>query len=160
VQSMMMQVVNSGMKPVQGATGARYIGSMMVQGVADGINASSAADTAAAAMANKVTNITRKLLRINSPSKVFEEIGGYVSEGFAEGVSGSAPSAVRAVGSLVSVPAVSGAGAGSMAGGGATVVVNVSGIVAGTEAGFAKAVTTILRNGVKSGQIPAGYALV
>lgn len=48
-------------------------------------------------MVTDVRTKTRQLLKINSPSKVFEEIGRYISEGLAEGIEKDGPKVVNAL---------------------------------------------------------------
>ena len=63
-------------------------GSYMMQGLANGITANSYAAAAAAASAARSAAIAaRNALQIQSPSKVFEEIGMYVDMGLAQGIS-------------------------------------------------------------------------
>ena len=63
-------------------------GSYMMQGLANGISSNSyAAAAAAAAAARNAATAARKALQIQSPSKVFEEIGMYVDMGLAQGIS-------------------------------------------------------------------------
>ena len=63
-------------------------GSYIMQGLANGISANSyAAAAAAAAAARNAATAAKKALQIQSPSKVFEEIGMYVDMGLAQGIS-------------------------------------------------------------------------
>lgn len=63
------------------------VGTNVVQGIADGINAKSyVAENAASGMARRVADTARAALAVNSPSKVFAEIGKYTDEGLAKGV--------------------------------------------------------------------------
>ena len=65
-----------------------YAGSYMMQGLANGISANSYAPAAAAAAAARsAAQAARNALQIQSPSKVFEEIGMYVDMGLAQGIS-------------------------------------------------------------------------
>ena len=62
-------------------------GSYLVDGFVDGINTNSfKAKTAAFEMAEAVKEEIKKVLKINSPSKVFRDIGYSVPEGFAMGI--------------------------------------------------------------------------
>lgn len=62
-------------------------GSYLVSGFADGISANSyKASAKAKAMAEAAVDAARKALRINSPSKIFREMGYSVPEGFAMGI--------------------------------------------------------------------------
>lgn len=63
------------------------VGLNLVQGFADGISAGrSAVINASASMAQAAIDAARSTLDINSPSKVFREIGAYTSEGFLLGM--------------------------------------------------------------------------
>ena len=63
-------------------------GSYMMQGLANGISDNSyAAAAAAAAAARSAATAAKEALLIQSPSKVFEEIGMYVDMGLAQGIS-------------------------------------------------------------------------
>ena len=68
--------------------GAYYdAGSYLVDGLADGINKNSfKVKTAASEMAKAAKEEIKKILKINSPSKVFRDIGYSVPEGFAMGI--------------------------------------------------------------------------
>ena len=62
-------------------------GSYLVDGLADGINDNSfKVKTAASEMAKAAKEEIKKILKINSPSKVFRDIGYSVPEGFAMGI--------------------------------------------------------------------------
>ena len=62
-------------------------GSYLVDGLADGINKNSfKVKTAASEMAKAAKEEIKKILKINSPSKVFRDIGYSVPEGFAMGI--------------------------------------------------------------------------
>ena len=62
-------------------------GSYLVDGFVDGINKNSfKAKTAASKMAEAAKEEIKKILKINSPSKVFRDIGYSVPEGFAMGI--------------------------------------------------------------------------
>lgn len=76
---------------------AEIVGENIPAGVASGINANSAtAVNAVIALGNAVTSAMRTTLAINSPSKVMAELGGYVSDGFAEGIMGGLGTVGRA----------------------------------------------------------------
>lgn len=76
---------------------AEIVGENIPAGVASGINANSAtAINAVIALGNAVTSAMRTTLAINSPSKVMAELGGYVSDGFAEGIMGGLGTVGRA----------------------------------------------------------------
>ena len=62
-------------------------GKFIAEGLAEGIRAGQAsAVTAARNMANAVAAASRSALDVRSPSRVFKEIGGFVSEGLALGI--------------------------------------------------------------------------
>ena len=62
-------------------------GSYLVTGFANGISVNTfRATAAAAAMANAAEQAAKDALGIKSPSRVFKELGGYVPQGFAQGV--------------------------------------------------------------------------
>ena len=76
---------------------AEIVGENIPAGVASGINANSAtAINAVIALGNAVTSAMRTTLAINSPSKVMAELGGYVSDAFAEGIMGGLGTVGRA----------------------------------------------------------------
>jgi hypothetical protein len=63
------------------------IGANMVNGIVKGINNNaSSAINAAAAMANRTISKTRAIMAIQSPSKVFAEIGKFLDLGLAKGI--------------------------------------------------------------------------
>lgn len=152
MDQILLDAIASGKVVVGNPTGARYIGSMLVQGIADGINSSTAAEDAAAQMARKISNTTKFLLQIHSPSKVGMEIGGYFTQGVGLGVTGSIPALSRSVGSMVSGMSV--AGSSSRPAGG-DVHVHLSGMYAGDRMQLARTIQTVLRDGGKNG-LPAG----
>jgi hypothetical protein len=84
----------------------RYVGVALVTGIAAGINSSTAAEDAAKRMAQRVTNSTKFLLGIKSPSKVFAEIGSYVGLGFAQGVESQEVAVNASLRSLITIPSV------------------------------------------------------
>ena len=64
-----------------------WTGDNIVAGVAGGINRNMwQINEAAGNISGTAIETLRKLLRISSPSKVMSEMGGYVSEGFADGI--------------------------------------------------------------------------
>ncbi|MDN3562123.1 phage tail tape measure protein [Vreelandella neptunia] len=69
----------------------------MGQGIRDGANR---ATESAANLANGVTDTVRGWLDIHSPSRVFATIGGYISQGLANGIEADADSPVKQVRSL------------------------------------------------------------
>ena len=63
-------------------------GSYVAGGFSSGIRANiQSAASAAARMASAASNAARQNLKIHSPSRVFKEIGSYVPQGFAQGIS-------------------------------------------------------------------------
>ena len=63
-------------------------GSYVASGFSSGIRANiQSAASAAARMASAASNAARQNLKIHSPSRVFKEIGSYVPQGFAQGIS-------------------------------------------------------------------------
>ena len=78
-------------------------GSYLVTGFANGISENAYKATAKAkAMAEAAAEAARKALRINSPSKVFREIGSGIPEGFAMGIGMLSSEVTGAVGSMAS----------------------------------------------------------
>ena len=76
---------------------AEIVGENIPAGVASGINSNaSTAINAVIALGNAVTGAMRTTLAIHSPSKVMAELGGYVSDGFAEGIMGGLGTVGRA----------------------------------------------------------------
>lgn len=94
------------------------VGTAIVMGLASGITA--AAGLPLAAIGNVVSGVigaAHDLLKINSPSKVFAEIGGSTAEGFAKGVDDGAPDAQAAMIELAEPPAQAPAAQSSSKGG-------------------------------------------
>lgn len=82
-------------------------GQDLADGFASGIESRAARVSRAALDAAQGAVISvNKYLKISSPSKVFEQIGGYVSEGMALGIAGNAGMVARAVQSMVPLPDV------------------------------------------------------
>ena len=72
-------------------------GENLVHGIVDGIgNAARSVIDAIGGVINDAIGWAKSLLGIASPSKVFRSIGGYVSEGFADGIAAKAGEAVGA----------------------------------------------------------------
>lgn len=93
------------------------IGGNASAGLANGINARSGEAIAAAqALASAVANTIRSALQIASPSRIMMQLGGYVTEGFAEGIEsqlGLVNRAAERMAESVSVsPSVGGSGGG------------------------------------------------
>jgi hypothetical protein len=123
------------------------VGMAMVQGLANGITGGGAAVLAAiTGVAGSAIAAAKKSLGIKSPSKVFAEIGGYTSEGMAQGVDAGADAVQGSLEAMVAPPAAGAAGAPSGApapatsSGGMTVTIgSVVFHVGGDEAGGKKA---------------------
>lgn len=94
-----------------------------VKGIKDGI---SKAVAAVESLATEAVNAAKAKLKVFSPSRVFEDIGGFVAEGFAGGVDDGAPMAQASMAALVDPPTVR---AGSGGGGGAVVTFQAGAIV-------------------------------
>lgn len=95
------------------------IGMQIVKGLAMGI--AGAGPAVVAALGDVVSNAigsAKKLLKIASPSKVFEEIGGYTGEGFAQGVEGTTSTTQSALEGMVAPPAPAAVATGASSGGG------------------------------------------
>lgn len=87
--------------------GVSSVGSDLVAGIAKGITDNAAKVLEAiTGVVNGAIEGAKALLKIESPSKVFAEIGGFTSEGFAEGIDAKAPMAEKAMRTLVETPAV------------------------------------------------------
>ena len=72
-----------------------------MHGIVDGIgNAARSVIDAIGGVINDAIGWAKSLLGIASPSKVFRSIGGYVSEGFADGIAAKAGEAVGAMKAL------------------------------------------------------------
>lgn len=106
------------------------IGLNIVKGIAVGMTGGIGEIIAAAtSIGSAAVDALRTLLRIQSPSKVTAEIGGYTAEGFTMGVEGGAPAASAAVGALVAPGPLRSFGTGGASVSGVTVnlTVNVDG---------------------------------
>ena len=78
------------------------LGEMIDSGLAEGIyNNADEALEAIYWLSRRVAAGSRAILMVHSPSKVFEEIGGYVGEGFALGIEESVGAVDRAVGTMM-----------------------------------------------------------
>lgn len=104
----------------------------LVLGIKDGIvDVVGAMGEMGQAAISAVTDV----FKIKSPSRVMMEVGGYVSEGFAQGVDGGAPQASAAVANMVAPSAVrsfGGAGGGSASMG--NITINITGVEGGADA--------------------------
>lgn len=82
-------------------TAGNYAGQMLVYGIATGIyNNISAAVYAIQYLGYTLQAALQQALKIASPSKVFEKLGGFIPEGLAEGISSKAASALTAMNGL------------------------------------------------------------
>ena len=88
IKSSLTSALSSGVTAVRGYhTNFYNAGSYLCSGLASGINSNSyKAVNAAKAMAKAVKNAAKEALKINSPSKVFVEIGSGIIEGFVKGI--------------------------------------------------------------------------
>jgi hypothetical protein len=106
------------------------IGSAIVRGIYDGIvQGGIAAIRAAQTLAGNIVTGVRSALQIQSPSKVFERIGGFVSQGFTLGIEGGSVDARGAVASLTQASQTGSNARGSVLGnsrGAISITVNVT----------------------------------
>jgi tape measure domain-containing protein len=84
-------------------------GGQIVDGLAAGIRgrATAAAD-AVSGLATGAVDTVRETLGIQSPSKVFEELGGHTAQGFEDGITGGAAGVDGAVRAMVAAPGAAG----------------------------------------------------
>lgn len=86
------------------------LGQDMVQGLKNGITGSLAqAKEAVTGLAGKAVDWFKKPLGINSPSRVFAQLGGWVSEGAALGIAKRAPRVAKAAAAMAALPALAAA---------------------------------------------------
>lgn len=86
------------------------LGRDMVRGLRDGITGSLAqAKEAVTGLAGKAVDWFKKPLGINSPSRVFAQLGGWVSEGAALGIARRAPRVAKAAAAMAALPALAAA---------------------------------------------------
>lgn len=139
------------------------LGLNMVMGLVNGITgAATAVVKAVRDVVSGGIKAAENLLKIGSPSKLFEEMGGFTAQGFTEGVEGGAGDAQGALESLVSPPSPKGVGLGSALGSGASIVVQ-SMIVQGENAkelavDFIEQITQLLEGdagNLGGGEVPA-----
>lgn len=106
------------------------VGTAIMRGLANGILAGAGIPLEAiTGVVKGVVGAAEHLLKINSPSKVFAEIGGYTAEGFAQGIDDGAPDAQDAVSSLVAAPSATPAPAAKGGGSGAISIVIEAGAI-------------------------------
>lgn len=110
IRQSMTNTVNAFRTGMQGAVqavnsfrGAMYsAGLNLSYGLANGISAGrSAVISSAISVASSAISAARSRLAIHSPSRVFEEIGGYTSEGMAIGIEGKGRYVTNAIGGVV-----------------------------------------------------------
>ncbi|MEI9950631.1 MAG: hypothetical protein WDO74_17045 [Pseudomonadota bacterium] len=158
IYSLVAAVVYVGVQIVQGVIGAwnavtayldsitlAGVGTAIMQGLANGIaSAAGLPLQAITGVVKGVISAAHSLLDINSPSKVFAEIGGSTAEGFADGVDDGAPEAQSALVRMAD-PAQARTGASASAG---------TGGGGGGKAGnnFSGATLNFTLNGVKDGE--------
>lgn len=139
------------------------LGLNMVMGLVNGITgAATAVVKAVRDVVSGGIKAAENLLKIGSPSKLFEEMGGFTAQGFTEGVEGGAGDAQGALESLVAPPSPKGGGLGSALGSGASIVVQ-SMIVQGENAkelavDFIEQITQLLEGdagNLGGGEVPA-----
>lgn len=106
----------------------------LAQGITNGLDAVLSSVTSAG---QAVIDRVKAVFGIHSPSKVFEELGGYTAQGFQVGLEGGQPGVQAAMQSTLapSVPATSAAAGGAGGGGGASVSINLGDIVVNARTG-------------------------
>lgn len=87
---------------ISNSIGSLYsIGSNVISGLINGINSmSNNLWTTVNNIASSVSNAFRKVLKIHSPSRVFEELGGYTMEGFRIGMQNMIPDLQNTIGEI------------------------------------------------------------
>ncbi|MEV6526892.1 hypothetical protein AB0M43_33670 [Longispora sp. NPDC051575] len=126
-------------------TEAKNIGQNIMNGMIDGITSMIASAVEAAKKAvGKVIKGAKDALGINSPSRVFAELGRFTVAGFVEGVEGAGPDAVGAMRGVLNAPSAPayGLGAAGATGGPVEPVVNVSAVLRIGDGPVIDAVTT------------------
>jgi chemotaxis protein histidine kinase CheA len=104
----------SRIKMIWGLLDFRSIASSLIDGFVEGIKAGiSRAVGAVKEMADAAVKAAKDKLKVFSPSRVFEGIGGFVAEGFAAGVDDGAPAAQRSMADLVEPPRAPGGSGGT-----------------------------------------------
>jgi tape measure domain-containing protein len=92
------------------------LGTQMVAGLVGGITAGAGAvRDAVSGLATGAVDTVRETLGIQSPSRVFEELGGHTAQGFEDGITGGAAGVDGAVRAMVAAPGAAGS-AGAAAG--------------------------------------------
>ena len=92
------------------------LGTQMVAGLVGGITSGAGAvRDAVSGLATGAVDTVRETLGIQSPSRVFEELGGHTAQGFEDGITGGAAGVDGAVRAMVAAPGAAGS-AGAAAG--------------------------------------------
>ena len=104
-----------------GFGGMRTAGQAAASGLAQGLyDRAGEVEAAAGFISGRATNMVMTTLQIHSPSKVFERLGEYTAQGYADGINAQASAVQRAVAHMASattVPVAAMAGAGAALGG-------------------------------------------
>lgn len=129
-------------------TSAFDLGGDIIDGLTQGISsgASSVVDAISSTVMGAIDS-AKALLGIASPSKVFEQMGAFTSEGFAMGMSG-APSAQAAMNTMLTPPAVTPLASMSRGGGAATTTGDITVMINGVDPNNARAVGEAARKGI------------
>ena len=89
-------------------------GGQIVDGLAAGIRGrATAASDAVTGLATGAVDTVRETLGIQSPSRVFEELGGHTAQGFEDGITGGAAGVDGAVRAMVAAPGAAGSAGGA-----------------------------------------------
>lgn len=103
-----------------GFSGMRTAGQAAASGLAQGLyDRAGEVEAAAGFISGRATNMVMTTLQIHSPSKVFERLGEYTAQGYADGINAQASAVQRAVAHMASattVPVAAMAGAGAALG--------------------------------------------
>jgi tape measure domain-containing protein len=92
-------------------TAFQSIGTQMIDGLVSGITSGvTRVGDAVRGLASGAITTARETLGIASPSRVFEELGGYTAEGYERGIRGGAAGAQDAASAMVAPPGAAGAG--------------------------------------------------
>ncbi len=93
------------------------LGTQMVAGLVGGITAGAGAvRDAVSGLATGAVDTVRETLGIQSPSRVFEELGGHTAQGFEDGITGGAAGVDGAVRAMVAAPGAAGSAGAAGAG--------------------------------------------
>lgn len=131
------------LRDVLSKTDFRVLGKRIVDGLIQGIKGGIAAvNQTIQDLAQGAMDAFRETLKISSPSKVFMQYGGHVTEGFSQGVELSAPRSIEATTSMAT--GVAGAGANARGGGGVTI--GDIHVHVGADTGNAKSIAIAIRD--------------